>query len=41
MSPDRLALIVLRAPGTNCDEETAAAWELRGRAAPRPGTSAA
>ena len=22
--------IVLRAPGTNCDEETAAAWELAG-----------
>jgi phosphoribosylformylglycinamidine synthase subunit PurQ / glutaminase len=25
--------IVLRAPGTNCDEETAAAWELAGAAA--------
>ena len=23
-------VIVLRAPGTNCDEETAAAWELAG-----------
>src|SRR5206468_10260843 len=25
--------IVLRAPGTNCDEETAAAWELAGATA--------
>ncbi len=23
-------VIVLRAPGTNCDEETAAAWQLAG-----------
>src|SRR6476659_6861524 len=24
--------LILRAPGTNCDEETAAAWELAGAA---------
>jgi len=28
----RPRVIVLRAPGTNCDEETAAAWELAGAA---------